>query len=94
MAAHAEINIPRSQPDCHRLYQVPFIFYLFMFLPRKSHNHLNVLGRSSGKLDALFCFFITFNVMFASLSTLEPDYSNFLAFPLPILHLPLLQLHK
>lgn len=95
MAAHTAINIPRLQADCHRLYQVPFIFYfLFMFLPRKSLNHFNVLGRNSGKLDALFCFFITFNVMFASLSTLGPDYSNFLAFPLPILRLPLLQLHK
>lgn len=88
LVAQAAINIPRPWLNCRRLFQVP----LFFFPPLKRLNHLNVLGRSSEKLDILF-FFISFNVigpeMFASPGALGPDYSNFL--PSPYLN-PLLSL--
>lgn len=75
-----------------------FKCHYFFFPPLKRLNHLNVLGIRSEKPDIsgfffnLFFYFISFNEigpeMFVSLSTLGPDYSNFLLSPRSVLRLP------
>lgn len=72
---------------------------IVFFPPLKRLNHLNVLGRRSEKPDIFFLLLlIFFSVigpdMFASSSTLGPDYSNFLPSPYTILLLPRLLLPK
>lgn len=70
----------------HWLFQVP----LFLLPPLKRLNHPDVFGRSCEK--RVFCFYVSFDVtrpqIFVNLSTLKPDYSNFLPSPNPILRTP------